>query len=114
MPTAHLSAEVACWRCWPTAYLLSQHQAGEQESSAEIPAIGKSWPELLHGENAILVQPGDVAELVSAIEMVASDAELRGRLAQGAAAIAQFFSWTRIAEAHAALYNRLTQSSEVD
>jgi glycosyltransferase involved in cell wall biosynthesis len=68
----------------------------------------KSWPELLHGDNAILVQPGDIAELVSAIKMVASDAELRDRLARGAAALAQFFSWTRIGEAHEALYNRLT------
>jgi glycosyltransferase involved in cell wall biosynthesis len=73
----------------------------------------KLWPELLNGENAILVQPGNVAELVSAIEMVASDAELRGKLAQGAAAVAQFFSWTRIAEAHVALYSRLTRSDRV-
>jgi glycosyltransferase involved in cell wall biosynthesis len=70
----------------------------------------ESWPELVHGDNAILLQPGDVTELVSAIEMVASDAELRGRLARGAAAVARFFSWTRIAEAHAALYERLKQS----
>ncbi|MEP6775808.1 MAG: glycosyltransferase [Chloroflexota bacterium] len=74
----------------------------------------KSWPELVHGDNAILVQPGDVAELVSAIEMLASEAELRGRLAQGAAKVARFFSWARIAWAHTALYNRLTQSHKVN
>ena len=74
----------------------------------------QEWPELVDGANAILVQPGDASGLVSAIETVASDAELRGRLAEGAAEVARLFSWTRIAEAHAGLYNRLTQSSKVD
>lgn len=70
------------------------------------------WPELVDGENAILVRPGDVEELVRGIEKVAADTELRGRLAEEAAKVVQFFSWARIAEAHAALYRRLLHPDE--
>ena len=70
----------------------------------------QAWPELADGDNAVLVRPGDVEGLVRAIERVAGDSELRGRLAQGAAKLARFFSWARIAEAHIDLYRRLTYS----
>ena len=70
----------------------------------------REWPELVDGENAVLVLPGDVDGLASAVEKVASDADLRARLAEGAAKVAQFFSWARIAGSHADLYTRLMRS----
>ncbi|HST04979.1 MAG TPA: glycosyltransferase [Chloroflexia bacterium] len=73
------------------------------------PGKQEAWPALVDGDNAVLVRPGDVDGLVLAIARVAEDAELRGRLAEGAAQLAPFFSWTRIAEAHRALYRRLSQ-----
>lgn len=78
----------------------------DRKASRESSALRK-WPELMDGENAILVLPGDVEGLTRAIEKVAVDVELRRRLAEGTAKVAQFFSWTRIAEAHEALYGRL-------
>jgi glycosyltransferase involved in cell wall biosynthesis len=75
----------------------SRESSGQQE-----------WPELADGENAMLVLSGDAEGLASAIEKVAADAGLRARLAEGAAKVAQFFSWARIAGAHATLYRRLT------
>jgi GT2 family glycosyltransferase/glycosyltransferase involved in cell wall biosynthesis len=69
----------------------------------------EAQPELVDGKNALLVKPGDVSELVAAIKRLSGDSELRGRLAQGAATLAQSFGWEHIASAHKALYERLTQ-----
>jgi len=77
-----------------------------QGSNSEI-GEQQTWPELVDGDNALLVQPGDVEGLVRAIERVAVDSKLRLRLAEGAEKLADLFSWARIAEAHIALYRRL-------
>jgi glycosyltransferase involved in cell wall biosynthesis len=66
------------------------------------------YPELRHEQNGLLVEPGDPAALVEAIQLLAADPELRARIASGAAELARFFAWDRIAEMHEALYEELT------
>ncbi len=54
-------------------------------------------PEFRDGETVLLAPPGDVAALADGVAKLASDADLRARLEVGAAALAQTFTWDRIA-----------------
>ena len=65
---------------------------------------GGEWPELVDGENVLLVRPGDAGALAKGIEALASDPHLRRRLAAGAKELARFFSWESITEMHMGLY----------
>ncbi|MEO8287360.1 MAG: glycosyltransferase [Chloroflexota bacterium] len=65
-------------------------------------------PQLQDGVNALLVSPGDAAELAAAIERVASDSLLRETLAAGSTELGRFFDWKSIAEMHNDLYNSCT------
>lgn len=61
-------------------------------------------PELRHGENILLVPPDAPVALAEAIAGLAGDANLRHRLGEGAARLAQDFTWEKIAEKTEALY----------
>lgn len=65
------------------------------------------WPRLVEGENALLVSPGDATALQEAIMRLATQPELRAKLARGASELAGFFDWERIAAMHADLYDRI-------
>ncbi len=65
------------------------------------------WPELVDGENALLIAPGDTAALAKWIEALAADPYLRARLAARAKELARFFSWDSIARMHVDLYAHL-------
>jgi GT2 family glycosyltransferase/glycosyltransferase involved in cell wall biosynthesis len=62
------------------------------------------WPQLVDGQNALLVAPGNTVALAESIQKLAADAQLRAELAIGAKDLARFFSWDRIAEMHLKLY----------
>ena len=64
-------------------------------------------PELRHGENILLVPPDAPVALAEAIARLAADAELRRRLGEGAARLAQDFTWKKIAEKTEALYEEI-------
>jgi len=55
-------------------------------------------PELVEGENILLVPPDDPAAVAQAAQRLSNDPELKQRIGQGAAALARQFTWTRIAE----------------
>ncbi len=69
-------------------------------------------PELQHGENILLVPPDAPVALAEAIARLASDAELRRRLGEGAARLAQDFTWGKIAEKTGALYEEIPNLPE--
>jgi glycosyltransferase involved in cell wall biosynthesis len=64
-------------------------------------------PELRHGENILLVPPNAPVALAEAIARLAADTELRRRLGEGAAGLAQDFTWEKIAEKTKALYEEI-------
>jgi glycosyltransferase involved in cell wall biosynthesis len=64
-------------------------------------------PELRHGENILLVPPDASVALAEAIARLAGDANLRHRLGEGAARLAQDFTWEKIAEKTEALYEEI-------
>jgi glycosyltransferase involved in cell wall biosynthesis len=64
-------------------------------------------PELRHGENILLAPPDAPVALAEAIARLASDTELRRRLGEGAARLAQDFTWGKIAEKTEALYEEI-------
>jgi glycosyltransferase involved in cell wall biosynthesis len=64
-------------------------------------------PELRHGENILLVPPDAPVALAEAIARLSADVELRRRLGEGAARLAQSFTWEKIAEKTEALYEKL-------
>ena len=64
-------------------------------------------PELRHGENILLVPPDAPLALAEAIARLAGDANLRRRLGEGAARLAQEFTWDKIAEKTKALYEEI-------
>ncbi len=54
-------------------------------------------PELVHGQNVWLVPPNDPASLADAIQHLLADTDLRHRLGQQATAVANLFTWDKIA-----------------
>jgi glycosyltransferase involved in cell wall biosynthesis len=64
-------------------------------------------PELQHGENILLVPPDAPVVLAEAIARLAEEPRLRRRLGEGAARLAQDFTWDRIAEKTEALYEEI-------
>ena len=66
-----------------------------------------SWPELIDGENVLLVRPGDREALTRALHRLSTDHELRQLLSKGASDLARYFNWERIARMHAELYREL-------
>jgi len=67
-------------------------------------------PELRHGENILLVPPDAPVALAAAIVRLAEDAKLRRCLGEGAARLAQEFTWEKIAEKTGALYEEISNS----
>jgi len=67
-------------------------------------------PELRHGENILLVPPDAPVALAAAIARLAEDAKLRRCLGEGAARLAQDFTWEKIAEKTEALYEEISNS----
>ena len=67
-------------------------------------------PELRHGENILLVPPDAPVALAAAIARLAEDAKLRRCLGEGAARLAQEFTWEKIAEKTEALYEEISNS----
>ena len=54
-------------------------------------------PELVHGENCWLVPVDDAAALTQAVQTLSADPDLRARLEVGATAVADLFTWDKIA-----------------
>ncbi len=80
-----------------------RRRGGEGERSSSLGMV----PQLVDGDQVVLVPPNDVAALALAIERLAGDAALRGRLGASGRALAARFSWETIAEQHEALYETL-------
>ena len=66
-------------------------------------------PDLRDGEHALLVPPDDPQALAVALRALADDATLRARLGTSARALAQQFTWERIAARTAAFFQSLAQ-----
>jgi glycosyltransferase involved in cell wall biosynthesis len=64
-------------------------------------------PEVVDGENMLLVAPRDPERLAQAVTRLAGDPALRARLAAGAKALAAEFTWERIARQTAAFFGRI-------
>ena len=54
-------------------------------------------PELVHGQNVWFVPPDDSAALAQAIQQLLADPDLRTQLGQQATAVADLFTWDKIA-----------------
>jgi glycosyltransferase involved in cell wall biosynthesis len=69
-------------------------------------------PEVItHGENGMLIPPGDVDELASTIGMLLRDDELRNRLGKAARqTIIKGFTWNAIAEKTLRIYKQLLET----
>lgn len=61
-------------------------------------------PELAHNQNIWLVPPDDVTSLANAIETVLTDQNLQTKLGKGAKAVADLFTWDKIAQQTADFY----------
>lgn len=71
-------------------------------------AKGKSiLPELDDAENCLLVPPDDPRALADAIQRAIASPELRAKIGAGARALAQHFTWDKIAQRHLELYRRI-------
>ncbi|MEK7328648.1 MAG: glycosyltransferase family 4 protein, partial [Chloroflexota bacterium] len=64
-------------------------------------------PQLRDGENIRLVPPEDPAALAAAIRELAANSALRARIAAGALAIADQFTWDKIATQTAAFFGKI-------
>ena len=68
-------------------------------------AVGQAGEYLEHGRSGLLCAPGDPAALASAALRLLDDADLRARLAAGARAAADRFSWDTLATTAEAAYH---------
>jgi 2-deoxystreptamine N-acetyl-D-glucosaminyltransferase/2-deoxystreptamine glucosyltransferase len=67
-------------------------------------------PEVVRdGRTGLLVPPGDVDALAAALDRLAADPGLRGRLAEGARVHARDYAWPRLAGEVAAVYRRVRE-----
>lgn len=78
--------------------------------AARLPVVTSDIPvfrEYLSDEDAVLVAPGDVDALSSAMTRLAGDADLRSRLAARGPRLAGRFTWRASAREHASIYAEL-------
>lgn len=69
--------------------------------------------ELMEGENIVLVPPDDVEALAAKIQELTASEGLRHRLGEGALALAQEFSWDKIAKRTKEVYEEAWASSRL-
>ena len=62
-------------------------------------------PELIHEQNVLLVEPGNIEELADALWGVRCNSELRHKLERGALALAERLSWACIVSKHLQVYH---------
>lgn len=76
--------------------------------AAGLPVVASDLPAfreyLVDGENALLPPVGDEAALAAAMRRMATDADLRARLAAGGAATARRYTWAASAARHREIY----------
>jgi glycosyltransferase involved in cell wall biosynthesis len=75
-------------------------------ASRQAPVASK-LPQLSDSENCLLVPPDDPRALADAIQRVAAAPELRAKIGAGARALAQHFTWDKIARQHLELYGQI-------
>ncbi|MBI4758129.1 MAG: glycosyltransferase family 4 protein [Chloroflexi bacterium] len=64
-------------------------------------------PELVHGENALLVPPGSPGQIAEAVEALVGSANLSTRLGSGASHLAKAFTWDNIARLSVKAYEAI-------
>jgi len=69
-------------------------------------------PEARDGENMLLVEPGDATGLARAVRRLMSNRALRARLEEEARALADAFSWERIAQQTLGVFDRVIRNSQ--
>jgi glycosyltransferase involved in cell wall biosynthesis len=83
------------------------HGAAVVTTHPPYPIHSETLPSLLHGQHALLVPPEDMGALAEALQRLASDASLQGRLGTEAQNIGARFEWDAIARMHEEEYRRL-------
>jgi glycosyltransferase involved in cell wall biosynthesis len=110
------SAEVACVPSLYEGFSLPTAELMACETPLVVSRAG-AIPEVVgdDGECALLVEPGDVEELTSAIRTLLDDPERRARMgAAGRRRVLERFSWRAVAEATAAAYERAIADFETN
>lgn len=75
----------------------------EKMDAARLPKL----PVLRDGENALLVPPDDASAIIIAVTRIATSPGLAAQLSSNARLTARAFSWDKIADDHAALYEKM-------
>lgn len=90
-----------------TSRLESGRDEGRTTKTSNLVVDSGQMPRLVDGQNVLLVPPDDPGALARAVNRLASAPELQAHLRRGALALAQHFTWDRIAARHLELYRRL-------
>lgn len=84
--------------------------------SAELPVVASDLPVfheyLVPGRDALMPPVGNVAALADALQAVATDASLRGRLVRAGQRVASRFTWQACAAEHRAVYARFLREAD--
>lgn len=67
-------------------------------------------PALIDGTNCLLIPPDDSQAIADAVRKLVVTPELRAKIGAGARALAQHFTWNKIAQQHLALYRQIANS----
>lgn len=77
------------------------------DAMIQISDVRTKLPPLRDGENCLLVPPADAPAIASAVQRLVTTPELRAKIGAGARALAQNFTWDKIADQHVALYRQV-------
>lgn len=69
--------------------------------------VSSQLPPLRDGENCLLVPPDDPHATANAVQRLMASPELRAKIGAGARALAQYFTWDKIAQQHLELYKQI-------
>ena len=77
------------------------------DAKIQISDVRTKLPPLRDNENCLLVPPADAPAIASAVQRLVATPELRAKIGAGARALAQNFTWDKIADQHLALYRQV-------
>lgn len=70
----------------------------------------RQLPQLQDSENCLLIPPDNPQAVASAVQRLVASPERRAKIGAGARALAQHFTWDKIAQQHLALYRQIANS----
>lgn len=105
----YTAADIFCLPSYHEGFPVVNMEAMASGCAVVSTQIDSIREQITNGENGLLVEPGDIDGLTTALRRVATDTDLRTRLAEAGLRTAPKFSWASQAAEMEAMYERTAQ-----